>query len=318
MLKFSIITPCLNAEKHIEETIRSVIGQKGDFSIQYLIVDGGSGDGTLAIVRKYKELVKNDLYGGQCRGVVLDYVSEKDNGMYHALVKGFRQVTGDVVAYVNADDYYLPHAFSTVAEIFIAFPDVHWLTAMNMFYNNRGQITACWLPLRYSSRFIRKGMYDAKALPIIQQESTFWRSHLLGRLNYDRLAACKLAGDYFLWHSFSQSARLYIVESCLAGFRVNPGQLSSELGWYFDEFYSIADKRTLLDRLLASIDRLAGRALPAEVKKVLNGRIIRNHRGAWWKTEKNYLLGRIFGFGDNDGAAPIDGDVQGSGAAEKT
>jgi glycosyltransferase involved in cell wall biosynthesis len=143
MTTISIVTPCYNAGRYIEETIRSVLYQEGDFKIDYIIIDGGSTDETLAIIRKYKDLMESRRCCLRCNDVRLDFISERDEGMYDALGKGFERTTGDIIAYINADDYYLPHAFSTVVEIFDKFPEVDWLTGMNMGYNEKGQITSC-------------------------------------------------------------------------------------------------------------------------------------------------------------------------------
>lgn len=86
----SIITVVYNGEEHIEETIRSVIGQSYD-NVEYIVIDGGSADGTVDLIRKYEEYI--------------DYwVSEPDTGLYDAMNKGVRLAMGDFVNFLNADD----------------------------------------------------------------------------------------------------------------------------------------------------------------------------------------------------------------------
>ncbi len=101
-MKISIITPSLNQGKYIERTILSVIRQKGDFELEYIIVDGGSTDNTMAVVKKYKDL--------------LTFVSEKDNGQVHAINKGFRMASGDIMAWLNSDDTYGENTLTRVAK----------------------------------------------------------------------------------------------------------------------------------------------------------------------------------------------------------
>lgn len=100
----SIITVSYNAAATIEETILSVINQDYD-NIDYIIIDGGSTDGTLDIIRKYEDKI--------------DYwISEKDYGLYHAMNKGIKQASGDIIGMINADDYYYEGALSKAAEAF--------------------------------------------------------------------------------------------------------------------------------------------------------------------------------------------------------
>ncbi len=101
-LKFSIVTPSFNSGTSIEHAIKSVLDQKYA-SFEHIIVDGGSKDGTLDILKRYPHL---------------KWVSEPDRGQVHAMTKGFHMATGDVVGYLNADDYYSDEAFITVAKAF--------------------------------------------------------------------------------------------------------------------------------------------------------------------------------------------------------
>ncbi len=245
-MKISIITPCFNAEKYIAETIESVISQKGDFEIEYLIVDGQSTDKTMAIARDYQGNLEKGSIPIRCKRVRMQCISEKDFGMYDALTKGLAGVTGDIVAYINADDMYLPNSFSTVEEVFHGFPEIKWLTGMPMIFNHKGQITSCHLPFAYPRDWIRKGICGLK-LPHIQQESTFWRRELIRTIDPDKLTKHKYAGDFYLWHCFAGLEDLYIVESCLAGFRKHSGQLSDERGKYLEEFRAITEPTHVLD-----------------------------------------------------------------------
>lgn len=91
-LKVSIITVCLNSEKTIEQTIQSVINQTYS-NIEYIIIDGGSTDGTLEITNKYKDKISA-------------LVSEKDEGIYDAMNKGIKLATGELIGFINSDDWY--------------------------------------------------------------------------------------------------------------------------------------------------------------------------------------------------------------------
>ena len=98
-MRVSLITVCYNAEKTIATAMESVAGQKGA-EIEYIVVDGGSTDGTLREIKNYELRIANE----KRNGFTFKWVSEKDRGMYDALNKGIRMATGDVIGILNADD----------------------------------------------------------------------------------------------------------------------------------------------------------------------------------------------------------------------
>jgi glycosyltransferase involved in cell wall biosynthesis len=100
--RISVVTPCLNQVAFIEQTIRSVLDQRYP-NLEYIVIDGGSTDGTVEVVQRYADRLAL-------------FVSEPDDGQAEAINKGFAQATGDVLAYINSDDFYLPGALHRVAE----------------------------------------------------------------------------------------------------------------------------------------------------------------------------------------------------------
>jgi glycosyltransferase involved in cell wall biosynthesis len=122
----SIITPSFNQGQFIEETIRSVLLQ-GYPNLEYFVIDGGSTDQTLDVIRKYEPWLGH-------------WVSEPDFGQSHAINKGLAHATGDLVAYINSDDLYLPGAFTAVAEHFITRPTCSWICGDVIFFGG-GQPT---------------------------------------------------------------------------------------------------------------------------------------------------------------------------------
>jgi len=102
----SVVTPSYNQGRFIEETIESVISQNGDFYIDYVVMDGGSGDNTVDILKKYELLLHEKKLEIKCLGIDFRWVSEKDEGQSDAVDKGIRTAKGDIIAWINSDDYY--------------------------------------------------------------------------------------------------------------------------------------------------------------------------------------------------------------------
>jgi glycosyltransferase involved in cell wall biosynthesis len=257
-MRFSVITPCLNAAAHIVETAASVLGQsalRDGAELEYIVCDGGSTDGTIEALRPLA-------------APAMRVISEADGGMYDALARGLRLATGDVVAYLNAGDYYHPHAFRAVREILSARPDCRWLTGFAVDYSPSGAAVRVLLPFRFRRRLHRCAAYGG-FLPFVQQESTFWRRELLARVDLQRLAGLRMAGDYYLWRCFAEAADLHVVSAQLGGFRFHEGQKSEDPDAYRAEMRSLADAPGPLDLALMLFDRLLWVAPPL-VKKALN------------------------------------------------
>lgn len=116
--KFSIVTPSFNQGKYIEQTIKSVLSQKGDFEIEHIIADGGSTDNTVETIKKYEQALATGSLPINCRGIKFIWWSKKDSGQTGAINEGFEKSTGDILAWINSDDWYEDGAFAEISEIF--------------------------------------------------------------------------------------------------------------------------------------------------------------------------------------------------------
>lgn len=214
------MTPSLNRARFLAETIHSVLDQNYP-NLEYIIVDGGSTDGSVEIIREFEDRLAW-------------WVSEPDRGPYDAINKGFARATGEVMAWIGSGDEYLPWTFKVVAGAMSASPQIEWLTSQfHLFYDGQGQPTRCEQHVGLSrSLVLRGGTLPGcgwPALCFLQQESTFWRRSLWdrigGRLDFE---ACPLAADYDLWMRFARAAELYSVPVPLAGFRQHGDQLRGQ------------------------------------------------------------------------------------------
>lgn len=226
-LKISIVTPSFNQAVFLEETIDSVLSQR-DPNLEYVIIDGGSTDGSVDIIRRHAARLAH-------------WVSEPDKGQYDAINKGFAKVTGDVMAWINSDDKYTPWCFSIVREIFSRFPEIEWLTTVQpLSWNAQGQATS----MNFSGGFNRVSFLKGGNLPtpgsygrrFIQQESTFWRRSLWERAGGRLDTSLRLAADFELWARFYKHSDLCGILASLGGFRAY-GQQKSVLqaAEYMDE-----------------------------------------------------------------------------------
>ncbi len=202
--KISIITPSYNQGPFIERTIRSVLDQ-GYPNIEYIVMDGGSKDGTIDILRKYE---------GR-----LTWVSERDKGQTDAINKGITRSTGDIIAYLNSDDTYETGALRKVADHFIAHPETMWLTGKCRIIDEQNRemrrpITA------YKNFLLRHFSYSLLLVTNpVSQPSTFWRRSTVdefGLLDENE----HLVMDYAYWLKLGKKYPPAVLDAYLAGFRV--------------------------------------------------------------------------------------------------
>jgi len=219
-LKISIVTPNYNQDKYLEETIDSILSQNYP-NLEYVIIDGGSTDDSVKIIKKYEKYLKY-------------WLSEKDEGQYNAINKGFAVTSGEIMAWLNSDDKYHPGSFEKIAEAFKENPHAEWITGLPSSTNeDKGDLhTVNFIPV-YSREKMLSGLYWS---PFIQQEGTFWRRSLWERSGSSVSEKYKLAGDLELWIRFFRYAQLYTINSLIGCFRVRKGQRSlDQLSEYLTE-----------------------------------------------------------------------------------
>lgn len=207
----SIVTPSYNQGEFIEETIRAVLFQRGDFYIDYIIMDGGSEDRSVEIIEKYEKLLKEnceaaekggllyyikknkDFRWNNCLGLSYRWKSENDRGQVHALKKGFRMAKGDIYYWLNSDDILVHNrVFQKVCDLFNSDPALKLLIGDGPFISKEG---------------IEIGMHHVDRINLkellyldyhILQPSTFFRKDVYQEKNLKEQYTCVFDADFFI------------------------------------------------------------------------------------------------------------------------
>lgn len=230
--KISVITPSFNDSKFLEQTILSVIGQ-GYPNLEYIIIDGGSTDGSVDIIKKYESKLSY-------------WVSEPDKGMYYALQNGFAKSTGEVMGWINSDDMLHNRSLFTIGQVFGDYHQINWLQGIpNTVDENNRIVFASEVYEADKLFFYQKKHINSKKY--IQQESTYWRRSLWEKAGSRISVDYKHAGDFDLWIRFFQFEKLYNIYAFTGSFRLSrQGQASVEnYAEYVDETLTILNRYPL-------------------------------------------------------------------------
>lgn len=222
--KISIVTPAYNCRNLVSSTLDSVLNQ-GYPNLEYIVIDGGSGDGTAQVVEQYADRLSY-------------WHSKKDHGQYDAINQGFAKSTGDIMCWLNADDMLLPKSLFVVAEVFESLQSVQWISSLQpASWDANGRLAE----VRNLPGFSKQAFLDGLYLPTttkkgywMQQESTFWRRSLWEQAG-STIPDYSLAGEFALWCKFYEHAELCGIGYPLGGFRMIEGQRSEDYQSYMKE-----------------------------------------------------------------------------------
>ena len=196
----SIVTPSFNQAAYLEETILSVLNQEYP-NIEYIIVDGGSTDGSLEIIQRYVDRLAW-------------WVSEKDQGQTDAINKGFAKAKGEILAWLNSDDTYLPNAVSDAVGYLLMHPEVGLVYGDANFIDEKGRVIGKFPARQTDYQHLRRGFVH------IPQQTSFFRAEL-----WRKVAPLDpsffFAMDYDLWVRIAKIAPLQYLPQIWANFRLH-------------------------------------------------------------------------------------------------
>jgi len=218
--KITIVTPSYKQSIYIERTILSIINQNYP-NLEYIIRDGLSEDGTSEIVNKYK---KN----------IYQYYSQKDLGQANAINLGFSESSGEIMAWLNSDDLYLPHTFIKVISIFNDHPEIDVVYGHRIIIDENDQQIGRWIMPKHNSEVLNWADY-------IPQETLFWRRKIWDKIGKSLDEDFQFAMDWNLILKFKAAgANFFRINDYLACFRIHTAQKTSasinsvgakEMGW---------------------------------------------------------------------------------------
>lgn len=202
MSYLSIITVCYNSAKTIRQTFESVIGQD-DNDYEYIVIDGGSTDGTVDIIKEYEKKFSE-------HGIHFSWISEKDDGIYYAMNKGIEMATGEIIGIINSDDFYENGAFMRIHEASISNPEVDVFHGILRYIDN-GNVM--WLEASGDSVLETRGM--------IQHPTCFVRKKTYSKFGLYN-TEYRYVADYELMLRYKRNGcKFLLVEYILANFRLN-------------------------------------------------------------------------------------------------
>lgn len=212
-MDISIITPSYNQSGFLAETIESVISQEGDFSLDYIVVDGGSKDRSVEIIKHYEKLLADKSWKIRCRDIRYRWISEKDQGQTDAIMKGFRLAECEILAWLNSDDIYLPGALNQVMEHFDSHSTSSIVYGKTHFTDEEGQVIGKYPTMPFDEKIF-------PAFNFVCQPSVFFKKSAMEdvggldiNLNY--------VMDYDFWIRLSKKYSFFYIDEFFSTYRLH-------------------------------------------------------------------------------------------------
>jgi len=261
----SIITPSLNQARYLEATILSVLEQ--DYpGIEYIVIDGASTDGSVDIIKKYQDRL---VY----------WVTEKDSGQAEAVNKGFMHATGEIVAWINSDDYYFSGAVASAVKAFESHPEAGMIYGDTVAVDEKGEFI-------HFPKYAQWNLEDLLMFNIIGQPAVFMRRDILLKTGYLDPSFHYLL-DHQLWVRMASHASMVYIPQCWAAGRFHDSAKNvAQAARFGDEAFRILDwaKSDLL--VSDSLARISRQSRAGALR--INGRYLLDS-GKAWDSLQSYL-----------------------------
>lgn len=254
----SIVTPSYNQARYLEQTLRSVLEQ--DYPrIEYIVIDGASTDGSVEIIQKYANRLAY-------------WVSEKDSGQAEAINKGLARAQGDILAWLNSDDFYFPGAVASAVKAFKAHPEAGLVYGDTIAVDEKGE--AIHFP-----HYAQWGLEDLLTFHILGQPAVFMRRGVLLKAGFLDPSFHFLL-DHHLWIRMAALAPLvYIAERWAAGRFHESAKNVAQAAKFGEEAFRILEWAESDSRVSASLRRISRQSRAAAYR--INGRYLLDAGQAW-------------------------------------
>ncbi len=231
-MKISVLTPSYNQDKYLEKCLKSVNDQSSkDYDLEHIVIDGGSTDGTKYIL---KEFNSNNII----------WLSEKDEGQSDALNKGLNLATGEIIGWINSDDYYLEGTINKINKIFENNKEVKWIIGYCKIIDENGNEMKSWLT-SYKNFLLNHYNFNMLLFEdFISQPAVFFRKSLVDDCGWiDK--GLHFAMDYDLWLRFAKHSKPFILKEYLSSFRRhNTSKSETSFEIQFKEADFVSDRYT--------------------------------------------------------------------------
>lgn len=238
-MRISIVIPSYNQNQYINKTLESIFTQEGDFSIECFVMDGGSTDGTVNTLKKFEKDISFGKYSNYNNEIRFKWQSRKDKGQSDAINNGLKKTTGDILAYLNSDDYYDPGCFKKVISKFRKNNDKLWLTGYCRLVNEDGEAIQSIIE-KYKIFWLNHYSYNKLlSLNFISQPATFWRKEILDKFGlFDE--GLRYTMDYDYWLRIGKTTDPIILNDFIADFRIHSASKGgSQFIKQFDEDFLV-------------------------------------------------------------------------------
>ncbi len=265
----SIVTPSFNQAQYLEQTLRSVLEQ--DYPrIEYIVIDGASTDGSVELIKKYEDRLAY-------------WVSERDSGQAEAINKGLARAEGEIVAWINSDDFYFPGVVASAVKVFESHPEAGLVYGDTVAVDGNGEFI-------HFPKYAQWGLDDLLTFNIIGQPAVFMRRDVLLKAGFLDPSFHFLL-DHQLWIRMASHARMvYVPERWAAGRFHESAKNVAQAEKFGEEAFRILDWAKS-DPLVSGLSKGVSRQSRAAALRI-NGRYLLD-AGKAWKSFKSYMQGLV-------------------------